>query len=38
MVLVYRLERWLLTEMERVNAWERNILTRIYGPVVGQGI
>ena len=33
-------ETWPVTEMERrrLNAWERKMLKRIYGPVLERGI
>ena len=40
LVVVFGGERWLLMDMDRkrLNAWERNILMRIYGPMGGQVI
>jgi hypothetical protein len=37
-VLAYGNDIWPMTEMDmkRLNTWERNILRRIYGPVVEQ--
>jgi len=38
--VVFGSETWAVTEMDRkrLGTWERNILSRIHGPVVEQGI
>jgi hypothetical protein len=38
--VVFWSETWAVTEMDkkRLSTWERKILRKIYGPVVGQGI
>jgi hypothetical protein len=39
-VVVYGRETWPMTamDMKRLNAWERKILRRIYGPMVEEGL
>jgi len=39
-ILEYGSETWAMTEMDmkRLGTWDREILRKIYGPVVQQGI